>query len=521
MPKNLTKILTILLIVFYVIIAWLLKRDGFEHSSGLFYSEKLMLLFQAKDNTILTLGFTFPSLVFLSALLFVPFGYLFAPVAASIVIIALLFYIIVEEFKLSKFSYKLYVPLVFALFTLHPMFVFAAVTGRKNAIIQLFAFLIFRSFFRYFKRPVTFHLSMASLYITCFIFSNYDFIWLILAFFPFIFLVSLDGVKTNNTASPLFQYTEMLNNRSLRRKLANRTASLYLIIFLLPLIAVVLFRALNAQFAGSATYFIDSQYANWRISGNRIATNLLVDPVRNNFLFQSQIIIQGFILFLTPLFIAALILFKGKLYELFTVLSMLFFYSLMLLDYKYTLSMGYFLLFIPIALVTICYYGTDKYSIKISSWIFGVATVLTIVMGFYFFRHTDASEEIQFAQEMQSLPSKMGNERVLSESNIVAEYIRGLVSEQNKILIDDASAYDVVVHIGNLNGLILPHEKTFVTVVENPKVAAKYILIAKVLNPTHNLTVLNSYNLSLMQTNKNLHTLLMFETKNWAIYQVE
>ncbi|TSA59181.1 MAG: hypothetical protein D4R41_03230 [Sediminibacterium sp.] len=200
---------------------------------------------------------------------------------------------------------------------------------------------------------------------------------------------------------------------------------------------------------------------------------------------------------------------------------MLFYYSLMLLDYKYTLSMGYFLLFIPIALVTICYYGTDKYSIKISSWIFGVATVLTILMGFYFFRHTDASEEIQFAQEMQSLPSKMGNERVLSESNIVAEYIRGLVSEQNKILIDDASAYDVVVHIGNLNGLILPHEKTFVTVVENPKVAAKYILIAKVLNPTHNLTVLNSYNLNLMQTNKNLHTLLMFETKNWAIYQVE
>ena len=354
MPKNLTKILTILLIVFYVIIAWLLKRDGFEHSSGLFYSEKLMLLFQAKDNTILTLGFTFPSLVFLSALLFVPFGYLFAPVAASIVIIALLFYMIVEEFKLSKFSYKLYVPLVFALFSLHPMFVFAAVTGRKNAIIQLFAFLIFRSFFRYFKQPVTYHLSMASLYITCFIFSNYDFIWLILAFFPFIFLVSLDGVKTATTDSPIFQYTEMLNNRSLRRKLANRTASLYLIIFLLPLIAVVLFRALNAQFAGSATYFIDSQYANWRITGNRIATNLMIDPVRNNFLFQSQIVIQGFILFITPLFIAALILFKGKLYELFTVLSMLFYYSLMLLDYKYTLSMGYFLLFIPIALVTIC-----------------------------------------------------------------------------------------------------------------------------------------------------------------------
>lgn len=521
MPKNLSKILSIFLIFFYVMIAWLLKRNGFEHSSGLFYSEKLLLLFNAKENTILTLGFTFPSLVFLTSLIFVPFGYLFAPVAATIVIIAGLFYLILEEFKLSKFSYKVYVPLVFSLFVCHPMFVFAAVTGRRNAIIQLIAFLIFRSFYRYFKRPVTYHLSMASLYITCFIFTNYEFIWLILAFFPFIFLVSLEGIKKAKEESPLFQYFEVLNNRSQRRKLANRTAALYLIIFLLPLMAVVLFRALNAQYAGSPTYFLDSQYANWRITGTRNLTNFLSDSTRNNFLYQTQIVIQGFILFITPLFIAALVLFKGKLYELFTVLSMLFYYSLMLLDYKYSLNMGYFLLFVPIALVTICYYGTDKYNLKISSWIFGVATVLTIGMGFYFFKYTESEEEVQFANEMQGINDNWKGPRVLSESNIVADYIRGIVSEDKKILIDDAAAYGIVVHIGNLNGLILPHQKTFVTIIENPTIAAKYLLIAKRDNPTHNLSVLNAYNLQLMILNKNLHTLLMFETKNWAVYQID
>jgi len=63
----------------------------------------------------------------------VPLGYLYAPIASSIVMIVGLFYGIVDEFgKESKFSWKVYVPIIFLLFTIHPMFVFAAVTGRKN-----------------------------------------------------------------------------------------------------------------------------------------------------------------------------------------------------------------------------------------------------------------------------------------------------------------------------------------------------------------------------------------------------
>jgi len=123
---------------------------------------------------------------------------------------------------------------------------------------------------------------------------------------------------------------------------------------------VVLFRSLNIQYAGSPTYFLDSQYANWRITGNQRATSLSRDITRNNFIYQTQIAIQGFILFLTPIYIAAIVLFKGKLYELFTALAMLFYYSFLLLSYKYTLTLGYYLLFIPIALVTIAYYGAEN-----------------------------------------------------------------------------------------------------------------------------------------------------------------
>jgi hypothetical protein len=248
---------------------------------------------------------------------------------------------------------------------------------------------------------------------------------------------------------------------------------------------------------------------------------VIVDPKRNNFLFQSQIAVQGFILFLMPLYVAALVMFRGKLYELFTILAMLFYYSMLLLDYKYNLTLGYYLLFIPIALVTICHYGTSKYGVKTASWIFGVATLMTIGMGFYFFQHTNNDEEYQFEIEMQGIYDNWKGPRNLSESQLVAEYIKSIVSDKRKMLLDDASAYGIVVHLGSLNGLIMPQQKSFVTIVENPTIAVKYMLIAKRENLTHNLTVLNAYNLQQMIVNKNLKTLLMFQSKNWAIYQVE
>lgn len=524
MPKQLPKILTVILIAYYVCISWLLKRHGFEHSSGLFFSEKLLLLFNAKQNTILTLGFTFPTTVFLSSLLFVPLGYLYAPVASSLVMMVGLFYLLIDEFKTaSKFSWKIYVPIIFLLFTLHPMFVFAAVTGRRTAVVALVVFLIFRSFYRYYRQPVTYHISMASLYIGCLIFSNFGFAYVVLAFFPFIFLISLDGLLIARSESPIFQYYEALNNRSQRRKLANRTAALYLVIFLLPLMAIILFRSLNSQYAGSPTYFLDSQYANWRITGNQRLSKVDLDSegIRDNFIYQTQIVLQGFILFLTPIYIAAIVLFKGKLYELFTLLAMLLYYSLFLLSYKNALTLEFYLLFVPLALVSICYYGTSKYSIKISSWIFGISALLTIMMGFYYFTHTDNEEEYTYAKEMSTLYKNIEGPRVYSESQQVAEYIKTIASDQNKILIDDAAAYTIVIHIGNLNGMILPHQKTFVTIVENPTKFVKYVLIAKKSNPTQNLTVLNEFNLIKFKQKRAIHFLLMFESANWAIYQIE
>ena len=39
--KNKIQIVTLLLVLYYVIISWIMHRNGFEHTESLFYSEKL------------------------------------------------------------------------------------------------------------------------------------------------------------------------------------------------------------------------------------------------------------------------------------------------------------------------------------------------------------------------------------------------------------------------------------------------------------------------------------------------
>ena len=86
------RILSLLLVIYYLALAWIFNRAGFEHSERLFYAEKIMLLFENSENTLLTLGTTFPTTSYLINILFTPFGYMFAPIAGSIVLMVALFF---------------------------------------------------------------------------------------------------------------------------------------------------------------------------------------------------------------------------------------------------------------------------------------------------------------------------------------------------------------------------------------------------------------------------------------------
>lgn len=513
------KIASLLLVVYYLVVAWVLFRSGFEHTERLFYAEKLKLLFEFKENTLLTLGTTYPTTVFLSAIVFAPFGYLFAPVAASIVMMTLLFFFMASDLEKTDLPPKTMQTCLLLLFLFNWEFVFAAISGRNIAAIMLFFYLLFRSLFYYYRNQTTYYLSLASIYLTCLVFTEINFIWMLLSFFPFIVLVSIEGIKVSKTDLPVFQYYQALNNRSLRRKLANRTLSLYLVLFLLPLGAVYLFRTLNNAHAGDPTYFLTSQYANWRVTGSTSLTTVLEMVKGANIAKQTQIVFQVFVAMLSPIFILSLLIFRGKLYELFTIITPLIFFSIILIDTRIYLTVEYYVIVTVMGIAALGFYSTKKRFKKLTAPALYIATALTIYGSYYYFSETNDVEEQQFFVSA-SQTSNWFHPRSQTEIQKLAEYIAAIKSPQRPVLIDDASAYGIVAYLPDLTGLVMPLQKSFVTVIENPTLTVQYMVIAKRNNRLHNYTVMNAYNLGIMRERLQIQPSRVFETENWVVYNI-
>ena len=527
--KYVAVFLAILLLSYYLILSWVLHRTGFEHSESLFLAEKARLLFEVKSNTLLTLGTTFPTLVYLSTVVFSLFGYPFAPILASATFTTLIFFIIAQDFAKSNMQRRFFIPMLCLIFFLHPGLIYAGTSGRSIAIQLLFFFLLFRSLFIYYKTQTTFSLSMASIYLTCLVFCNYNFIWLILALVPFVLLISLEGLKQSKYGSPIVQYYESVNNRSQRRKLTLRTVAIYIILFLLPIGTVYLFRLLNSLHAGNSTYFLTSQYANWSITGNNSLGSIFLGEnlVGRNVLSQTQIIFQGYILLLTPLMIYVFFIFKGRLYELLTLIAPFIFIGILLLDNQIYLTVEYYLIFLVLALIGIYTYSGKKLGIKKMYPFVMLVTLINVYTGILYFQRSSDREEIAFFSTLKSA-AKWKGERAYSEEYKMATYISNLMSrestiaEKNKILMDDAAAYSIVAQLRKLGtNVILPVDFNFITVAENPLTEAKYICVAKANNRLKSFTVLNSYNLKKIADHDAFVTTMMFETENWAVYRLD
>jgi hypothetical protein len=517
--KYIAIFIALFLLVYYILVAWVIHRTGYEHSEAMFVAEKIKLLFETKDNTLLTLGTTFPSLIFLSAIVFTPFGYPFAPVLASTAFTTALFFMMLVDFSKSKLPFRVYLPMLLLIFLFHPGMIYAATSGRGVASILLFFYLLFRSLFRYYQSQTSFFLAMASIYLSCLIFCDYNFIWLLLAFFPFIFLVSLEGLKLQKDQPPVMQYFESLNNRSQRRKLANRTLAIYIIVFLLPIGALYLFKSLNLAHAGDSTYFLTSQYANWHVTGNDSIGNLIASGAVDSVTEQNHIVFQVYILLLTPLLLFLFFIFKGTMYELFTLIAPFILISIILLDNQVYITVEYYLIFLILALLGISFYAGKKYKTKLLYPILMAVAIANIFTGIFYFKHSIDREENQFFYALKKV-SKWKDERQTTEEYQLATYISDITDETHKILMDDAAAYKIMAHLRTLKNVVLPMNFNFITIVENPKLGARYVCVAKAVNRLRSFTVLNDYNIHQMEIRQQFTPILMFETKNWAIYKI-
>ena len=516
--KYINIILALFLLAFYLLLAWLIHRTGFEHSEALFMAEKTKILFEADNNTLLTLGTTFPTITFLSSIVFSPFGNLFAPILASSSFAVLLFFFILNDFEKSKLPRHVYISVTFLLFVFHPGFIYAAISGRSVAAIMMFFYLVFRSLFNFYKTQISYYLSMASIYMCFLVFCDYNFIWLLLAFFPFIILVAIEGLKLSK-APPVLQYFEAVNIPSQRRKLTNRTLALYVIIFLLPIGALFLFRTLNFYHAGDTTYFLTSQYANWHATGNISIADLVNSSKIDNVIQQIQLVFQVYVLILTPLLFVVFLFFRGRMYELFTLIAPFILLSILLLDDQFYFTVEYYLIFIILALIGLSVYGGLKYKNKLWWPVIIGAAIINVFTGVIYFDRTSDPEESYFFSSLKSV-RHLQLERESNEEISVATFISNVATPNSKILIDDAAAYKIMAHLRSLKSVIMPINDNFLTVIENPKIDAKYVCIAKITNKLKNYTVLNYYNLNKLMEENMFSPVLMFETTNWAVYKI-
>ena len=517
--KYINGTLAIILLVFYLVLAWILHRTGYEHSENIFIAEKIKLLFDSSENNLVTLGTTFPTIVFLSSLVFTPFGYLFAPILASIALTVMLYYTLLKDFKeSSKLPDFVYIPLVTLLFFLHPGLIYAAISGRGVAAIILFFYFLFRSLFRYYRTQTTFYLSMASIYLTCLVFCDFNFIWLLLAFFPFIVLVSLEGLKINKEQAPISQYFESVNNTSQRRKLTNRAVAIYIILFLLPIGALLLFGYLNNTHAGNGDYFLNSQYANWHVLGDVSIGNIIIND-HTNVSYQSQLLFQFYVIALNPLLLLTFFYFKGKLYEFFTLIAPFILLAILIINSQYYFMIEYYLVFLILALVGLSFYANKQFNKKITWFLVFIVALLNVFTGIYYFKRTNDEEEKKFFKCIRDYKHWL-KEKDYSEDYQVAQYISNVADINNKVLIDDAAAFQIVAHLKTLEGIELPINKSFGTVIENPVSGVKYVCIAKLSNKLKNYTVLNTYNLNQMEARGQFVTELVFDTPNWSVYKI-
>jgi hypothetical protein len=140
-------------------------------------------------------------------------------------------------------------------------------------------------------------------------------------------------------------------------------------------------------------------------------------------------------------------------------------------------------------------------------------------MGIYYFKRSNDEEEKKFFSTLRNYKS-WGRKKESDEDFRVAKYINEIADINNKVLVDDAAAFKIVAQLKSLEGIELPANKSFGTVVENPLVGVKYMCVAKLENKYKNFTVLNYYNLTLMQEKGQFITELVYQTESWAIYKL-
>jgi hypothetical protein len=471
-------------------------------------------MFEGVGNRLKIMGLTSPMIPFYATLIFTPVSVTLAPVLASAIGTGVLFYIIAGAL-IKRLTNDFYMWLLLAIFLFHPGMLYAACSGKSIYLVLIFFFLFFLNLFKFYRSNTTFHISIASICLVTLIFCDYKFIWLTLFFLPLVLSITIHSLNLGEQES-IFRLFQSFNSPSLRRKLINKTFALYIILFALPLVAVLCYKLLNLTHANDLNYFNESPYATWNV----LIDKLSFDEQTTGRIYripEISILISARVLLFCPMIFVAVYLLRESTYQILTILTPFAFIEFLHVKYdKVFVAYQYYLIFIILAVLCVIIKSHTVKNQKAFKIMLAIMVLVQIYFGGYYLKTSSIAEEKNFVNVLFNRTDDPTQE----DNADVANYLSSLPDDAH-ILIDDATAYPIVAFTHDIRPLILPYGNSFLSALESPDKYADYIVIATAKNALTGYTQLNNkYIISIKKTIPQLIFRKVFETTDWMVYRV-
>jgi len=506
-------IITCLLAVYYLVCGIYLNKLGYCSPEALFYSEKVRIIFEGIGYKLKVIGLTSPMLPFYGTFVFTSISSLLAPVIASAIGTAILFYLIATALIKQGLD-DFYLLILLVLFLFHPGILYVAGSGKGIYLTLIFFYMFFMNIFKYYQSNTTFHVSLASICLVLLIFCDYKFIWLTLFFIPLVFSIAIHSLNLGEKES-IFRIAISFNNPSLRRKLINKTFAIYIIIFILPLASILCYKLLNQSNANDMDYFNESPYGTWTVLAERLNYELLIASPD----FKTpdvSLLISAKALIICPLMLLAVFLFRSATYQILTLLTPFAFIEFLHIKYeRVSLAYEYYLIFIVLSLLCIIIKAPTFKNQVVLKILLGTIILLQLYTGYYELKNSPVNEERNFLTVL----TKRNIDKSQDENKDMANYINGLPDDA-KVLIDDGIAYPIVAFTTNIKNLTLPYQEGFISAVETPWGYDNYILLSTVKNKVGGYSILNPGYVPIVNNANSNHVKKVYVTQNWALYRL-
>lgn len=508
-------IVTVMLAAYYMVVGVYMNHWGYYNQESIFYIEKTKIIFDGLGNRIKIMGLTAPLLPFYGAIIFSSINTFLAPVIASAIGTAALFYVIASAMNSRIKDDDFYLCMVALLFFFHPGMLYVATSGKAIYLVLIFFFLFFYNLLKFYRSNTTFHVSLASISLVTLIFCDYKFIWICLFFIPLVLAITLQSLNLGEKES-IFRLFLSFNNPSLRRKLVGKTAAIYIILFILPIASVICYKLLNLTHASDLNYFIESPYATWNVLVDKLNYDMTTAAV-NYQLPDVSILVSARVIYFCPLILVGIYLFRESTYQALTILTPFAFVEFLHMKYdKLFITYEYYLIFLILAILCLVFKAKTVRNQKLFKIIIVFVVLLQLYTGYIFLSRSFIHDEKSFITTLINRGSNTDQVETIE----MATYINSL-PQNTHVLMDDAVSYPVAAFTTDIKRLTLPYQNIFLSAIETPYHYADYILIATPKNPFTGYTQLNDKYIPLIRkVNSGINYKRAYETDNWILYKI-